>query len=365
MRRTLVIALAGAVILSSLGAGAPAQPTTIPFQVVRTVPHTQGYGMGLAWDRDTLWITEAFGNNLRQYDPYTGVALKTHKTPNTSPRDLTFDGIDLWVTSWVSPPAPSIFTIDPINGLVQNSFVAPFTGGKSHGLAWDAKGGVLWLGEEQNRIYKMDKLQWKVITMIPVPSTSSYNPRGLAWDSLSNHLWVGYQSQGLIRKHSPLTGSPVEEFKSPYAGLQQGLTWDGWTLWATGGSSKKDISQIDVTPPFLIMQGSLTPNTKVRFQMTRADGQSGNLFVVGWSGSGTMGFPVGSATIPLTFDNFTVTGLILLPFFSQVIDNSGSATTTGFAWPALPKGIPFWVCGVTLDQKGVVSVTEPFKYVSQ
>jgi len=249
--------------------------------------------------------------------------------------------------------------------MVLKSFVAPFTGGKSHGLAWDAKGGVLWLGEELNRIYKMDWVQWKVITMITVPSTSSYNPRGLAWDSISKNLWVGYQSRGLIRKHNPLNGTVIEEFKSMYGGLQQGLAWDSWFLWATGGSSQLNMSQIDVTMPFMVLNGSLTPNTNIQFMLTRADNQSGNLFVVGWSGSGTAGFQVGSATIPLTFDNFTLAGLALIPFFSMVIDASGSATTVPFTWPNVPSGIPFWVCGVTLDSKGVVSVNEPIKYVSQ
>ncbi len=103
----------------------------------------------------------------------------------------------------------------------------------------------------------------------------------------------------------------------------------------------------------------------IQFELTMATGQANNMFVVGWSASGTQGFKVGSKTVPLTFDAVTVLGLNLLPYFAMVIDTNGNATTPQFKWPPLPPAIPFWVCGVTLGGGGVVSVTEPIKYVTQ
>ena len=362
MKHLILLTVVGAVVFTCTTSTTPAQ-TTIPFKVIRTVTHTQGYGSGLAWENDTLWVGNAFGNVLEKHDPYTSTRIKTITAPNSKVRDLTFDGMDLWMASWYAPPTASIFTIDPVAGKVLKSLVAPFTSGHSDGMAYD--GATLWITDESNHIFQVHPTQWGILATLNVPAAGSYNPRGLAWDNKSNNIWAGYQSAAVIRKHNPQNGTIIEEFKSPYGSMQQGLAWDGWFLWATGGGSQKDMSQIDVTMPFMVLKGSLTPNTNIQFELTRADNQSGNIFVVGWSGSGTAGFPVGSATIPLTFDSFTVAGLSLLPFFSMVVDTSGSATTVPFTWPNVPGGIPFWVCGVTLDTQGVVSVNEPIKYVTR
>jgi glutamine cyclotransferase len=362
MRRLILILVVSALVAAVLAPAAPSQ-TVIPFKVIRTFPHPSSYANALTWDNGTIWLSYSAGP-LEQYDPYTGTMIKTFPTPNTKPRGLAFDGMDLWIASWYLAPTPSIFQINPGTGAVIQSYVAPFTNGRSNGMAWD--GATLWLTNEANQIYQIDALRWAVIGSITVPATSSYNPRDLAWDTRTNTLWAGYQSKGLIRKHNPLTGAVLEEFKSPYAGFQQGLTWDSSFLWATGGSTKLDVSQIDVTPPFLVMKGSLQGNTSIQFELTDAVNETGNLLVVGWSGSGT--FPpiqIPGGPIPLAFDNFTVLGLQLLPFFSSTIDASGNALTPFFTWPTLPSGIPFWICGVTLGAQGVVSVTEAQKYVTQ
>ena len=363
MKYTLILVLAAAVLVTGLDLAATAQ--VIPFKVVRTFVHTNNYSSGLAWENDTIWVGYAFSATLENYDPYTGTMIKTMKSPSSSVRGLAFDGMDLWVATWSSSPPSSIYMMDTVLGTVITTKIAPFTTGPSDGLAWD--GATLWAADEANHIYQIDTLRWQVINSLNVPSSGSSNPRGLAWDNRSNTIWAGYQSSSLIRKHNPQNGSVIEEFTSPYTWSQQGLAWDGWFLWATGGqqSGMLDVSQIDVTMPFMVMKGQLKGGTPIQFELTRADNQSGNMFAVGWSGSGTHGFNVGGKLIPLTFDNFTIVGLQLLPFFSMVIDTSGSATTSPFMWPALPAGIPFWVCGVTLDQTGVVSVNEPIKYVTQ
>jgi len=125
------------------------------------------------------------------------------------------------------------------------------------------------------------------------------------------------------------------------------------------------MSQIDVNPPFVEMKGTPKSGSNIHFELTHATGQTGNLFLVGWSGSGTQGFYVGGKQIHLTFDGFTVLGLALLPFFSNAVDGQGTSFTAQFPWPSMPSGLPFWVCGVTLDNQGVVSVNEPFKFLSQ
>ncbi|MBN2492452.1 MAG: glutaminyl-peptide cyclotransferase [Planctomycetes bacterium] len=361
MSRFLAFALLGAILLAGLDL--PAQ--TIPFQVIRTVSHTNSYASGLAWERNTIWVGYAFGNQLEQYDPYTDTRIRSITAPNSNVRGLVFDGMDLWLASWIQPPAPSIFAINTVTGTVIKSLVAPFTAGYSDGLTHD--GTALWISDELNHIYQVDPLPWAIIGSITVPSSGSSNPRDLAWEPYANNLWAAYQSSGLIRKHNPSNGQVLGEFTSPYTWSQQGLTWDGWFLWATGGQQPNllHMSQIDVNPPFVVMKGALTPRSLIQFELSGAMNEAGNIFVVGWSGSGTSGFKVGTAMIPLTLDDFTILGLRLAPYFSMVVDTSGTATTTLFPWPAVPAGIPFWTCGVTLGPSGVVSVNEPVKYVTR
>lgn len=353
-------AVAAASTVALLATTALAQNPTIPSQVVRSFPSPNGYNSGLAWDSDTLWVSDAFANTISVHDPYTGAQIRTIPAPNAKIRDLTHDGIDIWLGSWFSPPTPSIFRISPLDGTVLSSIVAPFTGGKANGMAWD--GALLWVGEEGGSVYQYDTNTRQLVNTVTVPRTTTYNPRGLAWDGRGGNLWAGYQSIGLIRRHNPADGSITGEFASPYATFQQGLTWDGWFLWATGGSSNPTVSQIDVTPPFVKISGPLRGGNRIQFTATMAN--PNELFLVAWSGSGTNGIPVGGTTVPLTFDDFTILGLQLVTQFQAVTDATGTATTPGFMWPNLPKGIPFWFCGITLDANGITAVSEPFKYLT-
>ncbi|MBN2490838.1 MAG: hypothetical protein JXQ29_08320 [Planctomycetes bacterium] len=362
MRHAILILAVCALAAVTVLPGASAQ--TIPFKVIRTFPHPSSYANALTWANDTIWMSYSAGP-LEQYDPYTGTRIKTYPTPNTKPRGLAFDGMDLWLASWYKAPTPSIFQINPVTGGVIQSYVAPFTNGTSNGMAWD--GATLWLTNEANSIYQIDTFRWVVLGSISVPALGSYNPRDLAWDNRTHTLWAGYQSSGLIRKHNSLNGAVLEEFASPYGNFQQGLTWDSSCfLWATGGSTKLDVSQIDVTPPFMVLKGVLQGGTPIQFELTDTTNEVGNLFLVGWSSSGTWPpIMISGKPVPLALDSVTLLGLQLLPFFSMVIDTSNTATTPQFLWPKLPPAIPFWVCGVTLNSSGLVSVTEAQKYVTQ
>jgi len=363
MRSFLLLALFSIIVVGLLTATSPAQ-STIPFKVVRTVPHTQSSGAGLAWMNETLWVANAFGPGIQQHDPYTKTMIKTITAPNAKVRGLTWDGSRLWMASWFTPPTASIFALDAATGKVLASYAAPFSSGHSNGMAWD--GASLWISDEADMIHQCDpKKNLAIISSIPVPATGGLNPRDLAWDTGVNALWAGYQSAGVVRKHNPASGQVVEEFKSPYVSFQEGLCWDGWFLWATGGNTAKHMSQIDVHAPFVEMKGTPKSGDNIHFELSGATGQRGNLFVVGWSGSGTKGFLVGGKRIHLTLDGLTVLGLALLPFFSNNVDGGGTSITAAFPWPPLPSGLPFWVCGVTLDSMGVVSVNEPFKFISR
>jgi len=220
------------------------------------------------------------------------------------------------------------------------------------------------LGQEGGDLWQMDAVKWTVISTLVIPRAGTYEPRDLAWDTKGNHFWISYQTPAKIKKQSAQNGSVLGEFVPPNS-PQQGCAWDGWFLWATGGSTPKTINQIDVNPPFVVLKGALQANTPIQFELTGATNEVGNVFVVGWSGTGATGFKVGSKIVPLTFDAFTVLGLQLLPYFSTVVGPGGSATTPQFQWPPVPSGLPFWTCGVTLDSGGLVSINGPVKYVTQ
>lgn len=348
------------------GREAAAQPT-IPTNVVRTIPHNSSQGAGLAFDTatETVWIASIQSQTIENRDPYTGAQIKTITAPNFLVRGLTHDGTDLWIAHRQMPPTPSLYRVSTQDGTVLQSMVSPFTGGASLGLGFD--GTRLLVSEEgRDRFHRIDRGTGMIIATTPVPATPFNNPRDLAWDTRTSTVWSANQSN-LVRQHDPLTGALKAEFTSPttLSGGTQGIGWDGHFLWIVGDYNPGRVFQVDVTPPFLNLVGALSPGQMIQFRMTQATGRGERFFVVAWSGSGTNGFQVGNVTIPLTFDTFTNAGLALIPFFSAPLDAGGNGTTPAFRWPAVPVGVPFHVCGVTLDNQGVARVTEPFKYVAR
>jgi sugar lactone lactonase YvrE len=235
---------------------------SLPALALSTLSHAGP--IGLAWDDSGyLWVSEDYSGSISRVDPETGTIVSSF-TPftdvyagtsfaNTRIRDLTWDGARIWAAYWTDPllvltnpgninMLPSkVYAFDPLGGSIVASLVAPFSG-HPDGLSWD--GASLWVGEESGSIYSVDPSTGAALGSFSVPSLGTGNPRGLAWDGDS--LWAGYQSVDDNQiKRFDLDGNLLAQFGSPYEECQQGLTFDGQYLWATGSCETNTVSQID------------------------------------------------------------------------------------------------------------------------
>lgn len=184
-----------------------------------------GYSMGLAWDGRCLWNDDAFQRWFGKTD--TLGSLIRSWTPTSGNRDMAFDGQYLWATDW---QAYQVYKYDTSTCTVISSYAPPF-GGHANGITWT--GRYFWVGEEGGQIYQCDT-NMALIRTIPARNNQGYNPRGLAFDG--RDLWVGCQSPlQTIFRIDTISGTILEQFTSPCGSYQQGLSWDGRYLWATGG----------------------------------------------------------------------------------------------------------------------------------
>ena len=320
-------------------------------------PHGTTYATGLAFMRGVLWAGASSGSTIHRVDAYTGAAISTLSGPSINARGLTHDGATLWVASWNDN---TVYRCIDGNGQVISSFPA-FTPPAQHpdGITWD--GTNLLVSDEANQIHWFTPTGM-ALRSVTVPASGAFNPRGLAWDG--THVWAGYQATGRLRRHDPATGAVVLDIPSPAGNFQQGLAWGDWHLWCTGGTNSS-IHQVDVGAPFLEFVGTMAFPNSVRFRLTDAQGQVGDVTVVLLSATGTAGFPVGGVTVPLTLDALTQLGLSVLPVFSALVDAAGVAQTPLFAVPPMQPGITFWAAAVTLRSGAITAVTDPIRFQSQ
>lgn len=204
------------------------QQKTRQLVVIDSFPsNAPSYSMGLAFDGQYLWNDEAFSHWFGRVDSSNGNLVNSF-TPTYGNRDMTFDGQNLWATDWHTS---TVYKYDTTDCSIVSSFSPPFYG-NPNGMAWD--GTYLWVGEEGGQIWQLDTAG-AVIHTIPSPNSNSFNPRGLAYDG--QYLWVGAQTVGLIYMVDPTDGAVLGTYTAPSANLQQGLTFDGYWLWSTGGDN--------------------------------------------------------------------------------------------------------------------------------
>ncbi|UCH10070.1 MAG: transglutaminase, partial [Fidelibacterota bacterium] len=101
---------------------------------------------GLAWDGQTLWVTDPRGDQVMKLDLSDGTAVQIFPSPAADPQGLTFDGTYLWCSDRI---LDEVHMIDPQNGEVIMILKSP--GAYPRGLAWD--GRHLW-----NVDYQTDSL---------------------------------------------------------------------------------------------------------------------------------------------------------------------------------------------------------------
>jgi hypothetical protein len=137
-----------------------------------------------------------------------------------SPSGLTWDGANLWCTTFGTPEdGDRLYRLDSV-GRVIASIPSPATG--AEGLAWD--GSALWLSDSlQGRIYRLDAAG-AVLASFAYPGDW---PRDLTWDGTS--LWVADSKAGLIYRLDT-SGQVLDSLPAP-GSAPVGLAWDGAHLW--------------------------------------------------------------------------------------------------------------------------------------
>ena len=158
----------------------------------------------------------------------------------TQPNGLAWDGSHLWMSSYMNNGG--IYKIDASDGSVRDVCTPPVAKYRGYGgLAFD--GTHLWEADAYGGgIFKIDVSDCSVISSITSPDT---RPSDLAWDGAD--LWVcGYPSEKMY-KIEPNDGSILAVFEIPQ-GISQanaGLTFDGTSLWLSGGSEVFEIDPSD------------------------------------------------------------------------------------------------------------------------
>ena len=154
-------------------------------------------GGGLTFAENYLWNASPITDNIIKIDPVDGDNLESENALANlafpSPTDMAYDGTYFWIVDWQTN---TINKVRPEDGVQVASIPGPST----------------------KPTYQSD------------PGTGTYNakPFGIAWDGQA--LWVSEQSDSMIYRIDPDTGSLLNVFPAPGSD-PKGLTWDGEFLW--------------------------------------------------------------------------------------------------------------------------------------
>jgi hypothetical protein len=161
----------------------------------------------------------------------TGDVINSFPAPTgTQPNGLTWDGSNLWMSSYMSEGG--IYKLDPSDGSVLGKYTPPAAQYNGYGgLTYDEP--YLWEADSYGGgIYKLSRSDCSIISTIPSPG-GCRRPGDLAWDG--SYLWLYGGDTKLIYKIRPDTGAIVLTFHHPEGGVgHAGLTYDGEYLWVSG-----------------------------------------------------------------------------------------------------------------------------------
>jgi hypothetical protein len=239
-----------AVFRDGVAIGTPEDPSSPSCTVVSTVPSPVGdYSMGLTWDGEYLWVSDAFTGELYQYDFDSQTIVSSCNGLDNSLRDLTWQAMDdgggyLWAGTWSQ--YGHVNKIDVANCQIVGGFNIPGMGSNHcNGAAWNYfNDGDEWryeliLGEEGGDLYWADP-STGAIDQSCSPYSPFFDPRGLAWDGFG--VWAGYQDSDEVRLYD--TNCSQMGICSSTTVFQQGTAWDGHYLYTTGSSNT--IAKVDV-----------------------------------------------------------------------------------------------------------------------
>ncbi len=150
------------------------------------------YPNGLTWDGSYLWHSDHGTDSIYKIDTTSMTAVKSFASPNQLPRDLAWDGENLYC---VRGQDAIISVIDTATGTEIDTIICDYSSPNIFpcGLAYlpFSTGHQLWTSDGNygsNLVHKWDFATTSWIGQWA--ADPAYYPSGLAYDSVSGYLWV-------------------------------------------------------------------------------------------------------------------------------------------------------------------------------
>lgn len=160
-----------------------------------------------------------------------GDVISTIPAPAGNPDGLTWINGSLWITS---DDTFEIYKINPGTGAIEDSIAGHGNDVSLTGLTYD---GTYLLSTCHPMIYSREVTGGAVVDSIPAPGASVNE--GLAWDGTS--IWSTNWQDNLVYELDPANGDILSFFfpqaPSDYDGLT-GIAYDGFFLWISDQDSK-------------------------------------------------------------------------------------------------------------------------------
>ena len=176
------------------------------------------------------------GLSIAAADP--GDVISVIPAPGGNPDGLVWIDGSLWITS---DSDFIIYEIDPSDGTILDNIVGYSDGNVLTGLTWDDS--HLWSCADL-WIYKREIPSGTVVDSIPGPNSTCNE--GLAWDGTS--IWSTNWNDDVVYELDPSNGDVLSSFLPSGADGSTGLTWDGTYLWASFQGSRMIYAMVPGDP---------------------------------------------------------------------------------------------------------------------
>jgi DNA-binding beta-propeller fold protein YncE len=175
----------------------------------------------MAFDGDSLWVANFFGNNVTKLQPSTGKVLGTFGV-GMGPFGVAFDGANVWVTNLLGNSVSKLRTSD---GKLLGTF-ALGNGATPFGVAFD--GNDVWVvNGNDGTVTKLRARDGKRLGTFPVGCF----PYAVAFDGTS--IWVTLCNNAVAKIASD--GEVLGTF--PVGSFPRGVVFDGANIWVANGSN--------------------------------------------------------------------------------------------------------------------------------
>ncbi|MFQ6083827.1 MAG: hypothetical protein ACE5WD_10775 [Candidatus Aminicenantia bacterium] len=179
----------------------------------------------LTWDGVTLWLIDEDTGKIYSLNKYNGSIVRSFNSPLPRATGLVYDGSGLWVSS---SQRAQLVKINIVTGETLKTI--NIQRGQITSLAYDSQN--LWgFDKSANKIYQVDPNSGQILGSINNPG---FSVGGMAF--FENYLWISDPNVFSIYKISS-TGSLEATYSSP-GQFPAGITWDGFYIWNADGNKK-------------------------------------------------------------------------------------------------------------------------------